>query len=307
MIRPTEQGFRRKEETPRRVRNGIRMVRRDQDGPYRWPASAWFKLVAGEFSSALIDEGLEFAKKGQTSALTVEPARIVAKVQDIKARPHIVQVEFPPINRADWDRVVASMAKEARYTAKLVTGEISPDFVEPFAAAGMELIPNREDIRVECDCGGTPCRHVATIAHLVAERMEADPLMILTLRGLHGPRFLERLQEARFLATSGMSRAHPVPPVASKAREMPKPEERLSSFWSAGAALGEFERSGSASHVPHALLRRLGATPIEGKFPFVGLLASIYDSVAEVAREDQLQRDSNAAEAGPPPPRDEEA
>ena len=36
---------------------------------------------------------------------------------------------------------------------------------------------------------------------------------------------------------------------------------------------------------PHALLRRLGQSPLQGKFPLVGLLASIYDSMAARGRE----------------------
>jgi hypothetical protein len=35
----------------------------------------------------------------------------------------------------------------------------------------------------------------------------------------------------------------------------------------------------------HALLRRLGQSPLQGKFPLVGLLASIYDSMAARGRE----------------------
>jgi hypothetical protein len=31
-------------------------------------------------------------------------------------------------------------------------------------------------------------------------------------------------------------------------------------------------------------LRRLGQSPLQGKFPLVGLLASIYDSIAENGR-----------------------
>jgi hypothetical protein len=36
-------------------------------------------------------------------------------------------------------------------------------------------------------------------------------------------------------------------------------------------------------HAPHALLRRLGPSPLPGRFPLVGLLASVYDTVAEEA------------------------
>ena len=38
-----------------------------------------------------------------------------------------------------------------------------------------------------------------------------------------------------------------------------------------------------AVHAPHALLRRLGPSPLRGRFPLVGLLASVYDTVAQRA------------------------
>ena len=302
MIRPTDQGFRRKTEGPRRVRNGVRIQRREQDTTFSWPACDWLEVVLQGFTPELRAEGLEFSHKGQTASLNIEPTCIEAKVQDIKARPHNVRITFDSIDRAGWDRVIACMAKEARYTAKLVTGEISPDFIDPFQEAGLSLLPTAETMSIECDCEGTPCRHVANVAYLVADRMERDPLMILTLRGLYGPRFLERLQEARLLATSGKSRAHPVPPAASKARDMPSPEEVIESYWSSSAALAEFEKSANTTHTPHALLRRLGNAPLEGKFPLLGLLASIYDSVADSAQSDRSTLDQNAMDAIPAPP-----
>jgi hypothetical protein len=39
------------------------------------------------------------------------------------------------------------------------------------------------------------------------------------------------------------------------------------------------------AHLPHTLLRRLGISPMDGKFPMVGLLETIYDDVSKVARE----------------------
>jgi hypothetical protein len=38
-------------------------------------------------------------------------------------------------------------------------------------------------------------------------------------------------------------------------------------------------------HLPHALLRRLGQSTMVGKFPFAGLLETIYDDVARNATE----------------------
>ena len=49
--------------------------------------------------------------------------------------------------------------------------------------------------------------------------------------------------------------------------------------------LADFEQLAAQQHVPHALLRRLGSSPLGGKFPLVGLLASVQDSLRAKAIE----------------------
>ena len=53
----------------------------------------------------------------------------------------------------------------------------------------------------------------------------------------------------------------------------------MADFWRPGTALDEPASGDAGEHVPHALLRRMGPSPMGGRFPMVGLLASIYDSV----------------------------
>ena len=304
MIRNTDHGFRRKNDGPRKVRNGVRLRIRGEVPQFEWPAEPWLEVIMGDTPPAVREQGLEFARKGQTVSLDIEPGCVVAAVQDISARPYTVRVEMASFSRKDWDRVVSSVAKEARYAAKFVTGEITCEIARPFDDLGLAILPKAEDVGIECSCNVPSCKHRATVAYLVADRIELDPLMILTLRGLDGTRFLERLQEARLLATSGVSRAHPVPAAASVARDLSHEDVAPGDIWSAGTALGEFERSIRSQHAPHALLRRLGMTPMNAKFPMVGLLASIYDSVAEATSKQLNDLDTEAAESLPPPPED---
>jgi len=294
VITRRDDGFRRRPDTPRRVRNGVRLRRKEDDLQFVWPAGPWLEQILEGVDPTARAEGLEFARKGQTALLDIEPARILAEVQDIEARPHTIRIEFAPIGRENWNRVVNSMAREARYAAKLVSGDISEEIAEPFAAAGIALLPGRDEVTIQCGCGRSNCRHLATVAYLVAERMESDPLLVLTLRGLFGPRFLERLQEARLLATSGVSRAHPIPGAAAAVRDSIAPDESLDAFWTPGPGLELFRRDRRGEHVPHALLRRLGAAPLEGRFPLVGLLASIYDDVSEAAKRRLAELDDAA-------------
>jgi len=298
VITRRDDGFRRRPDTPRRVRNGVRLRRKEDDLQFVWPAGPWLEQILEGVDPTARAEGLEFARKGQTALLDIEPARILAEVQDIEARPHTIRLEFAPIGRENWNRVVNSMAREARYAAKLVSGDISEEIAEPFAAAGIALLPGRDEVTIQCGCGRSNCRHLATVAYLVAERMESDPLLVLTLRGLFGPRFLERLQEARLLATSGVSRAHPIPGAAAAVRDSIAPDESLDAFWTPGPGLELFRRDRRGEHVPHALLRRLGAAPLEGRFPLVGLLASIYDDVSEAAKRRLAELDDAALGEG---------
>ncbi len=50
----------------------------------------------------------------------------------------------------------------------------------------------------------------------------------------------------------------------------------------------------SSLFAKHALLRRLGSSPLEGRFPITGLLASIYDTVSEQARRIRLDAEHPA-------------
>ena len=303
--RKPEPTYRRKQEGPRRVRNGVRLRSRDEQPEFNWPAAPYLATILGDTDDATHLKGIEFARKGQTVSLDIEPARMAAAVQDEPVKPHNVVIDIDPISRDEWDRIITTIAREARYAAKFVTGDISAEVAAPFDQLGLSLLPAPNQLSISCDCGTKRCHHVAASAYLLAERMTLEPLLVLTLRGLYGPLFLERLQEARLLVTNGVSRAHPVPSAASVARELRKPEDSIEDYWSTRGALAAFERTSRFQHAPHALLRRLGSTPLIGKFPLVGLLASIYDSIADASREQLEQID--AGSAPPPPPSEADA
>ena len=78
-------------------------------------------------------------------------------------------------------------------------------------------------------------------------------------------------------------------------------EQAIENFWNTGTGLETFRRERRMEYAPHALLRRLGNAPLEGRFPLVGLLASIYDSVAVAARRQLDELDDVAVAVAPPP------
>lgn len=299
----------RRQDTPRRLKNGIRFRRRESLDALPWPAEAWCALLMHGVGDTVREEGLDYARAGQTAFLQITPAGIEATVQGRMARPYTVRIACETLAPADWDRVVSVMAREAIYSAKLLAGEMPPLIEQSFTAVSRNLVPTAPSTITRtcshCHAEGShaPCKHIACVAALVVERLASDPLMAFTLRGLDGQRLLERLQEARAIATRGVARAHSTPPAAEQVPEAMPLDRCLESFWRPGRQIAQLPEETEQS-VQHALLRRLGQSPLQGKFPLVGLLASIYDSVAARGRE---LREREASAPPPAPPSDDEA
>ncbi len=276
----------RRPDTPRRLKNGIRLRRREGIDMLTWPSDAWSKLLLAGVGETVLTEGLDYARAGQTATLQITPAGIEASVQGRAPRPYTVTITPEPLTAIDWDRVVAIMAREAVYSAKLLAGEMPPLVEQPFVSVGKDLVPlHSSTIKRTCTCDlPSPCKHIACVASLLLERVSGDPLLAFTLRGLDGQRLLERLQEARAIATRGIARAHSTPPAVDAAPDAPPLERCIGNFWRPGRQLEDLP-SETEPFAKHALLRRLGQSPLQGKFPLVGLLASIYDSMATRGRE----------------------
>ena len=276
-VRPSQ----RRLEQPRRVRHGIKFRRKEGLEDLPWHADAFVRAAEREIRPDAKVMGMEYALAGQVANYTVSPGVIEAAVQGRGVRPYQVRLSARPLSREEWDRVIERMAGEAVFAARLLTGEVPEAIEECFTAVGRSLVPcDRDPLHVQCDCGlAQPCKHVAAVAALMAERIEVDPVVLFRLRGLDGERVLERLQEQRTIQASGSSQAHAAAGDEEDTAGLPPLEQCAADFWRPGAGIEDAEASTGAEHVPHALLRRMGPSPMGGKFPMVGLLASIYDSI----------------------------
>jgi uncharacterized Zn finger protein len=248
---------------------------------------------------------------------------VIAEVQGRQYRPHRAVLEFAVPSDAQWHAVESAMTEQAVFAAKLLAHEVPDNIQTVFDPLNLRLYPalaspTDPDLKVSCTCGHTSawCKHVVCAALLLAERMDKNPFLIFTLRGLPGDELLERLRSRRAAAQGGdmftqslSQRLTGLAPVVATARfddDGFPDEDGLSSasggdvpaapgavvpleacvgrFWEMGPGLDELETPLRPPEVSHALLRRLGPSPFkEGKFPLVGLLATCYETISKAA------------------------
>jgi uncharacterized Zn finger protein len=270
---------------PRRVTHGLRLRVRSEP-PTGGPGRTLIALLESVIDPAEMAEGLQYARQGQVLSLDVTDGAVSARVQGSEAKPYRTRLTIGAFDVAQWDSIIAAMADEAVYLVKLLENEL-PDALGPLLASrGLALVPAApEAIDLSCTCRRSRgCRHAAAVGYLVADALAADPRGALALRGMSADRLIERLRQTRSIRGHGGATAH-VDPLIPESMDEPAPLEAcMRSFWRAPR---EAEPAAIAPppHVPHALLRRLGPSPLSGSFPFSGLLASVYDRVREHAEE----------------------
>ena len=251
--------------------------------------SAWvIESIDKNFSPDRLVAGLTYAMDGQIRMLQLSKGLITSSVQCIEEKPFKLEIEIPVLNSDQWVKVAQRMAGEARIAARLSAGRIPSTLATMLRECGQS--PFIDELTVRCSCKDKkPCKHAAAALFLTSERLLATPLLYFKLRGTDKDDLLVKVRQARTLEAKGEAKAH------ASVREdrlpiLPKLEDCLEDFWRSPHSLKDADRAPMPTHLPHTLLRRLGISPMNGKFPMVGLLETIYDDVSVAAS--KRRRDS---------------
>ena len=140
--------------------------------PARWPArvrSARSRSSAGRFLAA-VEDGDELWSTSTSLPVLDEPERAA---------------------------FVEAVAAEAGRLPALLAGDLPHLLVEHAEEAGVELLPYGGELAASCTCAAwvDPCAHALAVAYQVAWLADADPFVLLALRGLPREDLLARLHE----------------------------------------------------------------------------------------------------------------
>ena len=223
-----------------------------------------------------LERGRAYARGGQVTELEVEPGIVLAKVQGTRYTPYRVRIRTKLLSEHQWRRAERTIAAQALPLAQLLAGTMPPDIEELLAQCKLALFPRSyAELKSSCDCpdAENPCKHIAAAYYLLAERFDADPLLIFTWRGRTKDELLAGLRARR-----AKGKRLPGSPAAVADRD----GER--SFWRSGTDLSELRINPLAREAPDALVRRLGPAPPEvGRADLADALAAMYTQLADAA------------------------
>ena len=253
---------------PRKVEGGIQIASTRGPVARTWWSQRFLTVLEQLGVGGRLSRGRAYARAGQIVTLDIAAGGATAQVQGSRPRPYAVRIGVPAFGKQEWATVAQALADDASYAAALLNGEMPREIESVFAGVGLSLFPaEARDLAMDCSCPdyAVPCKHLAAVFYVLAERFDADPFQILTLRGRDRETLLEELRARRAAATPA-----PGPDLAAA----------MDRYWSAGAEIPE--RLAGPRTPPDALLDQVGAFPITVRGRQVGeLLRPVYQALAE--------------------------
>lgn len=148
----------------------------------RWWSRQWLSRI-GEQDAERMMRGEVYARQGNVKDFRIEDNCVKAEVRGSRINPYEVSVLFAPYPRAQ-QLLIQQLIQNHK---EVVKTDIPLEWQQRFEEAGTHFFPHPEThMSMDCTCPDwtVPCKHMAAVCCLLAEFMDADPLLMFKLQGV---------------------------------------------------------------------------------------------------------------------------
>ena len=169
-------------EPPLRVEHGIATARQNGQMAQTWWSARLVAAMEAAGTPARMKHGRRYARSGQLVSLDVSPGLLTAVVQGSDPAPYEVTVRPPAVRGSALRRIDEALRSRVGYVAQLLAGDLPRELADDPDA----LLPRSwDDLDARCSCpdGESPCKHLAAVVYIFAERIDGDPWLLLEWLG----------------------------------------------------------------------------------------------------------------------------
>lgn len=136
---------------------------------------------------ARVSRGKADARAGRVQWLDVAPGVARGAVLDPDGEMHQARLDLPAFREGDRRAFVEVARTHPELPARLAGGEYPQRIEQELAGSEVSLLPrDASELTHDCSCldWPGPCRHVGALVYVLVEAVDADPVLLLRLRGL---------------------------------------------------------------------------------------------------------------------------
>ena len=158
-----------------------------------WWGKAWCDNLEryADYDTRL-PRGRRYVKTGAVVDIQINKGKILARVQGTRKTPYKVEIRISPLSEQQIERITGRCGTKVESLAKLLSGDFPTDLKEVFIGED-GLFPKSREISFNCSCPdwAVMCKHVAAVLYGVGARLDEDPLLFFSLRGVDTDRFVD--------------------------------------------------------------------------------------------------------------------
>ena len=229
---------------------------------------------------------MKYAEQHRVRNLRIVPGKAEMQVYGQRRSPYRVNIQLKALTSSQWNKITEALGARATYAASLLAGEMPEQIATVFEQCGLPLFPNRlRDLKTNCTCpeAANPCKHIAAAHFTLADALDDDPFLLLSLRGRNKEQVLSELRAAR----SGEEIADD--PIGGPGREhlgISVTQLDPNTFYTSQDDLADYRFHIAQPEMPMPLLRRLGDPNIWGAAgSLIDHLSEVYERVSAFAAE----------------------
>jgi uncharacterized Zn finger protein len=153
-----------------------------------WWGKAWNKNLEryADYSNR-IGRGRSYVRCGAVLDLQINAGEIKALVHGSRAKPYSINIKIKKLNRNTWQQVTSGCAGLLETLEELLAGKFPKGLEEVFMQRDAGLFPSPKEIDFDCSCPdwASMCKHVAAALYGIGARLDEDPSLFFTLRGVN--------------------------------------------------------------------------------------------------------------------------
>lgn len=160
-----------------------------------WWGKAWNRnLESYADYTNRIGRGRSYVRCGAVLDLQVNAGEIKALVQGSRAKPYSITITIKKLNKNTWKLVASACAGKLESLEELLSGKFPRALEELFMQRSTGLFPSPREIEFDCSCPdwASMCKHVAAALYGIGARLDEDPTLFFTLRGVDTADLIEQ-------------------------------------------------------------------------------------------------------------------
>jgi len=152
-----------------------------------WWGKAWHTNLKNyaDFSNR-IGRGRSYVKNGFVLDLKITRGKIDALVLGSESMPYSIQIKIAALPKKKREAIKKKSKDKIDSLQELLEGKFPRDLEQIFTAKGAGLFPSPKEIKMDCSCPdwAIMCKHVAATLYGVGARLDQDPELFFSLRGI---------------------------------------------------------------------------------------------------------------------------